>query len=96
MIHEIAALTIDPAQAGAFEAAVAAARPHFEGDPGCLSFRLERVIEHPGEYRLVVGWTSVAAHMEDFRQSPAFQQWRALAGPFFTAPPSVIHVETVI
>jgi hypothetical protein len=27
----------------------------------------------------------------DFRQSAAFQQWRAIVGPFFAAPPSVEH-----
>ena len=96
MIREIATLTVDPAAAAPFEAAVAEARPLFEGHPNCLSFALERVIERPGEYRLAVGWTSVAAHMELFRETPEFQRWRALAGPFFTAPPAVIHTETAL
>lgn len=34
--------------------------------------------------------------MVDFRESDGFQQRRALAGPFFTAPSSVVHVETVV
>lgn len=96
MIREIATLTIDPENGGAFEAAVAKARPLFLEAPDCLSFALERVIETPGSYRLVVGWTSVQAHMEDFRSSAAFQEWRALAGPFFVAPPDVVHSEQVI
>ncbi|KHS46129.1 MULTISPECIES: antibiotic biosynthesis monooxygenase [Novosphingobium] len=96
MIHEIAALTIDPARMDEFEAAVAQARPHFEQARGFVSFALQRVIEEPGTYRLVVGWTSVEAHMVDFRESQGFQEWRALAGPFFTAPPCVVHVENVI
>lgn len=96
MIFEIATLTIDPAQAQDFEAAVAKARPLFDADDGCLSFALERVIETPGSYRLVVGWTSVAAHMETFRETENFQKWRALAGPFFKAPPEVVHTERVI
>ena len=96
MIREIATLTIDPARAAEFEAAVAEARPLFEGSGDCLSFALERVIETPGSYRLVVGWTSVEAHMERFRESEAFQRWRDLAGPFFVAPPEVVHTEQVI
>jgi hypothetical protein len=34
--------------------------------------------------------------MVDFRQSAGFQEWRALASPFFEAPPSVEHVVQVI
>ena len=96
MIHEIASLTIDPARATDFEAAVAAARPCFEAAKGFVSFGLQRVIEEPGSYRLVIGWETVEAHMVDFRESEGFQTWRGLAGPFFTAPPSVVHVETAI
>ena len=96
MIHEIASLTIDPARAAGFEAAVAAARPQFEAAIGFVSFGLQRVIEEPGRYNLVVGWDSVEAHMVDFRASSGFQQWRTLAGPFFTGPARVVHVETVI
>lgn len=96
MIHEIATITIDPANAAAFEAAVAAARPHFEAAKGFVSVALDRSIEHPGRYRLVVGWDSVEAHMVDFRDSAGFAAWRALASPFFVAPPSIEHVARVI
>lgn len=96
MIHEIATLTIDPARAAAFEAAVAEARPHFESASGFVSFALDRSIEHPERYRLVVGWENVEAHMVEFRESAGFQAWRALAGPFFVGSPSVEHVERVI
>ena len=96
MIHEIAMLTIDPAQAAAFEAAVAQAEPHFEAARGFVSFGLQRSVEHPERYRLVVGWESVEAHIVDFRESTGFQAWRALAGPFFVAPPAVEHVATII
>ncbi len=89
MITEIATLKIDPDLAQRFEETVLAA-------PDCLSFRLDRVFEEAGTYLLIVGWTSVAAHMEDFRQTEGFQRWRELAGPFFTAPPQVIHSAKVI
>lgn len=96
MIHEVATLTIDPAQAEAFEAAVAAARPFFEAARGFRSFALVRSVEQPERYCLVVGWESVDAHMVDFRQSDGFQQWRALASPFFRAPPAVEHFATAL
>lgn len=96
MIHEIARLTIDPTRAEAFEAAVGAARAHFEAAKGFVSFALERVLENPAHYRLVVGWESLEAHTVDFRSSEGFQAWRALAGPFFVAPPEVEHVARVL
>lgn len=96
MIREIATLTIDPAQAEAFHAAVAQAKPLFLAAPGCLGMALERVIEDPGSYRLMVDWATLEAHTVTFRNSPEFQQWRALAGPFFTAPPLVIHTQAVV
>lgn len=95
MVYEIATITIDPARAAAFEAAVAAARPYFEAARGFVSFAMQHSVEHPERYLLVVEWESVEAHMVDFRASPGFQEWRALAGPFFVSPPSVEHVETV-
>lgn len=96
MVFEIARIAVDPARAGDFEAAVAQAEPFFRADTGCTGFALQRVVEEPGVYHLVVGWTSVEAHNVGFRGSDNFAQWRALAGPFFVEPPKVVHVETVI
>ncbi len=88
-------MTIDPARAAEFEAAVAQAAPAFREAEGCHGMALERVIEDPARYRLVVRWESVDHHTVTFRNSPAFQTWRGLAGPFFAAPPVVEHTETV-
>lgn len=95
MITEIATLTIDPARAGDFEAAVAAAATHFRTAEGCHGMALERVIEDPSRYHLVVQWDSVEHHMVKFRESEGFRGWRALAGPFFTSPPIVVHTALV-
>lgn len=94
MITEIAHITIDPAKAAAFEAAVAEAAPAFKSAEGCHGMSLERVIEDPTQYRLRVLWESVDHHMVLFRNSDNFQIWRGLASPFFTAPPQVEHSET--
>jgi quinol monooxygenase YgiN len=72
MINEIAILTIDPANAAAFEAAVAKAAPLFKAAPGCHGMALERGIESPATYRLLVKWESVAHHVDLFRNSEAF------------------------
>ncbi len=95
MVTEIALLTINPAQAADFEAAVAKAAPHFRVAKGCTGMALERVIENPSQYRLVVQWETLENHTRDFRESEDFKAWRALAGPFFAAPPTVDHSQNV-
>ncbi|MEO6185599.1 MAG: antibiotic biosynthesis monooxygenase family protein [Steroidobacteraceae bacterium] len=95
MITEIATLTIDPARAAEFEAAVAHAASHFRDAAGCHGMLLTRVIENPALYHLIVRWDSVEQHMVTFRESLGFRAWREQAGPFFTAAPVVIHTGLV-
>lgn len=95
MIREIASLTINPENAALFEKAVLKASGLFLAAQGCHDMHLERVIEEPGRYRLVVVWETLEAHTETFRNSAAFQEWRALAGPWFTRPPEVVHTVQV-
>lgn len=96
MIFEIAEIEIKPGTDAEFEAAVAKAAPYFKAAENCHSLRLEKTVENPLKYRLVVGWSSVDDHMVTFRNSEGFQQWRALASPFFAVPPSVEHVHCVL
>jgi len=95
MITEIAHLTIAPADAEAFEAAVARAAPELRAAEGSHSMALERIIETPGGYRLRVEWDSVDHHMVTFRQSEGYARWRAIVGGYFTAAPVVEHSELV-
>jgi heme-degrading monooxygenase HmoA len=91
MVTEIAVLTIKPELHAQFERAVASAAPLFQNAQGCRSMRLEREIESPTRYRLVVEWETLEDHTQGFRSSEAFTQWRALAGPYFVVPPEVVH-----
>jgi quinol monooxygenase YgiN len=95
MIKEVAQIRIDPARAADFEAAVKLAAPVFKDADGCRGMSLERIIEHPALYRLIVLWDSVDHHMVTFRNSDGFQTWRGLAAPFFSEPPIVDHSENV-
>ncbi|MGQ3673568.1 antibiotic biosynthesis monooxygenase family protein [Xanthobacter sp. TB0136] len=96
MIFEIAEIEVKPGAESALEAAVAQAAPLFRRAKGCLSFRLERTIERPQIYRLVVGWQTLEDHMVHFRESEDFQTWRGLAGPHFARPPHVEHVQVAV
>ncbi|MCW2406871.1 quinol monooxygenase YgiN [Sphingobium sp. B1D7B] len=96
MIFEIAHIAIKQDMSLAFEDGVRRAAGLFKSAEGCTSFRLERGIEEPLNYLLIVGWRSVDDHMLTFRASDAFAQWRALVGSCFAEPPQVRHVETVV
>ncbi|MFJ2621263.1 antibiotic biosynthesis monooxygenase family protein [Glutamicibacter sp. NPDC087344] len=95
MIQETAIITVKPGTEADFEAAVAQARPYFQATPGALSFKLSRRIENPQQYVLSVGWTSVNAHMVDFRESENYQHWRELVSSYFDGPVEVHHQQEV-
>ena len=96
MIREIAELTIKPGTEAEFLAAVTKAVPVFKAAKGCKSMKLEKVVETPDTYRLMVLWETLEAHTVDFRESQGFQDWRGLAGPFFAGAPNVYHAEVVV
>lgn len=92
MIIEWVSVHIKPGTAAEFEAAVAKARDEIlRHVPGCLGIELGAAIEEPNLYGVLIRWETLEAHTEGFRNSPAFQEWRALAGPFFAEPPEVMH-----
>lgn len=96
MIYEIAELYIQPDRHQEFQAAVTRALPVFRAASGCLSLRLDRGIESPDTYHLVIGWATLEHHTVDFRGSAGFQEWRALVGGYFAQPPKVEHFATAV
>ena len=97
MILEIADIRIKPGQQQAFDEAiqrgldtVLAAAEGFRG------FKVNKGIESPERYVLMVFWETLEAHTVGFRESPRFAQWRAIVGPFFAGPPVVEHFELVV
>ena len=93
MVLEVALFDIHPGQEDEFANAFAAARPLLITTPGCRSVRMTRGIESPSRFVLLVEWDSVQAHIENFRNSDRFPQWRGHIGPFFATPPTVEHYE---
>jgi heme-degrading monooxygenase HmoA len=96
MIHEIAHILIKPGMGEQFEQNFCLATPLFERAKGCKSIRLERSVEDPLRYLLVIGWETLDDHIVEFRNSADYQRWRELVGGLFAAPPSVDHTEIVI
>ncbi len=96
MIFEIAQIEVKPGMEAEFEAGVAKAAPVFKRAKGCHGMALQRGIEQPSRYRLVVTWETVENHMVDFRNSPDFQEWRKLVGHCFVQTPVVEHTREMV
>ncbi|MDE1180496.1 antibiotic biosynthesis monooxygenase family protein [Paraburkholderia sp.] len=96
MVLENAYLEVIPGKEAEFEAGVKQALPLFHRAHGCTGVELQRVVEYPTRYVLVVQWNTVEDHMVRFRESDDFQEWRRLVGPYFQKPPEVVHTELAV
>lgn len=92
MILEHVDIRIHPGQQAAFDEAIQrgvnTVIAHAKGFRG---FKVNKGIESPERYLLMIFWDSVDDHMVHFRQSPAFAEWRAIVGTFFASPPAMEH-----
>lgn len=91
MVLEVALIDILPGSEEAFAAAYTIAHPILASTPGCRSVRMTRGVESASRFVLLVEWDSVEAHLENFRNSERFPQWRGFIGEFFAKPPLVEH-----
>lgn len=96
MILEQALLDVKPGQTAAFEAAFAEAQGIIASMPGFVSLRLERCVEAPSRYLLLVEWERIEDHTEGFRGSADYQRWRDLLHHFYEPFPTVEHFEPVL
>jgi heme-degrading monooxygenase HmoA len=97
MILESAILDVKVGQTDAFEAAMKQARPLIAATPGFISIAVRRCMESPNRYLLLVEWETLEAHTIGFRQSPQYQEWRALLHHFYEPFPTVEHfAETIV
>ena len=95
MILEVAPLQVRAGQSAAFEAAFLEAQRIISAMPGYISHELQRCIERPGEYVLLVRWASLEAHEVGFRKSARYQDWKRLLHHFYEPFPVVSHYEAV-
>jgi heme-degrading monooxygenase HmoA len=93
---EHALLEVIPGREDDFIAAMEAAKAHIAASPGFGSLRVERCLERPNCFLLLVDWDSLEDHTEGFRESPAYEEWRAALHHFYDPFPLVEHFETVV
>ncbi len=96
MVLETAVLQVKPGQAAAFEQAFAQAQPIIASVDGYISHRLQRSVETPDKYLLLVEWRRLEDHTVGFRQAAGYQEWRRLLHHFYDPAPIVEHFEAVL
>ena len=94
MILELVDLRIHPGQQAEFQAALQRGLEQvITKAKGFQGYRVNHCIESPERYVLLFYWATLENHTVDFRESPAFAEWRAIVGPYFASPPVVEHFE---
>ena len=97
MVLEVADIHIAPGRNAEFDAAIErGVRTVIGRAQGVRSFQVQKGIESPERYVLLVEWETLEAHTVGVRESPLFAEWRAIVGPFFAKPPVVEHFQTLV
>jgi heme-degrading monooxygenase HmoA len=96
MVLEVAILDVKNGQNAAFEEAFQQAAPLIASIPGYVSHELQKCLEQPQRYILLVQWQTLEAHTIGFRQSAQYQEWKRLLHHFYDPFPTVEHYVTVI
>jgi heme-degrading monooxygenase HmoA len=96
MILEVAILDIKPGLETEFVDAFRKASPIIAGMQGYLGHELQRCVENPSRYILLVRWNTLEDHTVGFRRSAGYREWKSLLHHFYRPFPKVEHYESVI
>ena len=91
MVLELAILNVIRSREQEFERAFREAKGIMASMPGFQSIELQRCIEQPNRYVLLVQWEKLEDHTIGFRQSPEYQRWKALLHHLYDPFPTVEH-----
>jgi len=92
MILELADIRIQPGRQAEFDEAIQRGLGTvISRARGYRGFKVNKGVESPERYLLMIFWETLEDHTEHFRGGPLFAEWRAIVGPCFAAPPVVEH-----
>jgi len=92
MILEVADIRIQPGKQAEFDQAIIrGVETVIAKAKGFKGYNIQKGVETPERYLLMIKWETLENHTVDFRESAAFQDWRAIVGPFFQGAPMVEH-----
>jgi heme-degrading monooxygenase HmoA len=93
MVLEHAVLDVIPGREQDFEEAFDVAKSVISESAGFISLGLHRCVEHPSRYLLLVAWETLEAHIDGFRGSDRYEEWRQLLHHFYVPFPTVEHYQ---
>ncbi len=96
MITEHALLDVVAGREDEFLTAMERAKTLIAASPGFVSLRVERCVERPSRFLLLVEWGRLEDHTEGFRGSVAYEEWRAALHHFYDPFPLVEHFEVAV
>ncbi len=97
MILEVADIRIPAGKNTEFDAAIQrGVETVISKAKGFRGYKVNKGLESPERYLLMIYWETLEDHTVAFRQGPLFPEWRAIVGPFFAQPPTVEHFELVV
>ncbi len=92
MILEIADIAIASSKQNEFDEAIKRGLDTVVSKAkGFRGYKVNKCVETPERYLLMIYWDTLEDHTVAFRQGPLFADWRAIVGPFFAKPPQVEH-----
>jgi heme-degrading monooxygenase HmoA len=91
MFLEVAVLNVRKGEEAAFESAFRQAQGIIAASRGYSGHELQRCLERPNQYILLVRWQTLEDHTVGFRQSAAYEGWKNLLHHFYDPFPTVEH-----
>jgi heme-degrading monooxygenase HmoA len=92
MVLELADIRIHPGKQAEFDAAIKkGVETVIAKARGFKGYKVNKGIESPERYLLMIFWDTLEDHTVGFRGSAAYADWRAIVGGFFASAPTVEH-----
>ena len=95
MILEVDILNVRSGLGADFEKAFSDAQRIIASMAGYISHDLQRCVEVPDKYILLVKWETRESHTIGFRQSTKYLEWKRLLHHFYDPFPTVEHFESL-
>ena len=95
MILEVVHWNIKEGKESDFESAFAQAEVILASMGGYIDHQLQKCIENPRRYILLVRWQTLEDHTKGFQQSDQYQHYKALIVPYFEPGTTLEHFSLV-
>ena len=95
MITEIVLLYTREKESDLFEKAFREAQKIIARMKGYLGHELQKCVEKENKYVLIVRWNTIEDHMEGFRNSDEYKEWKGLLHHFYDPFPVVEHFKKI-